>query len=176
MLVKVESAGINFIDTYQRSGLYQIPLPSTLGLEAAGTVVETGANVTGLSAGDRVAYTNVAGAYAEFAAVPADWRSRMSTCPCIGEGVQRTMLVKVKQTAASISSTGLLLIQMVKMLGLYQIPPNQKPNSGLEAAGTVVEADTNVTGLNIGDSVGAATTNVAGAYVTWSFTATPCRH
>ena len=53
VLVKVESAGINFIDTYQRSGLYQIPLPSTLGLEAAGTVVETGANVTGLSAGDR---------------------------------------------------------------------------------------------------------------------------
>ncbi|MEC8356180.1 MAG: alcohol dehydrogenase catalytic domain-containing protein, partial [Pseudomonadota bacterium] len=72
VLLKIESAGINFIDTYQRSGLYQIPLPSTLGLEAAGTVVETGANVTGLNIGDRVAYTNVAGAYAEFAAVPAD--------------------------------------------------------------------------------------------------------
>ena len=43
VLLKIESAGINFIDTYQRSGLYQIPLPSTLGLEAAGTVVETGA-------------------------------------------------------------------------------------------------------------------------------------
>ena len=41
-LVKVEAAGINFIDTYQRSGLYQIPLPATLGLEAAGTVVEIG--------------------------------------------------------------------------------------------------------------------------------------
>ena len=72
VLVKIESAGINFIDTYQRSGLYQIPLPSTLGLEAAGTVIEKGANVTGLNIGDRVAYTNVAGAYAEFASVPAD--------------------------------------------------------------------------------------------------------
>ena len=37
-LVKVEASGINYIDTYQRSGLYQIPLPTTLGLEAAGTV------------------------------------------------------------------------------------------------------------------------------------------
>ncbi|HBJ90888.1 MAG TPA: NADPH:quinone reductase, partial [Gammaproteobacteria bacterium] len=71
VLVKVESAGINFIDTYQRSGLYQIPLPATLGLEAAGTVVETSAAVTGLQSGDRVAYTNVAGAYAEYAAVAA---------------------------------------------------------------------------------------------------------
>ena len=39
VLVKVEAAGINYIDTYQRSGLYQIPLPATLGLEAGGTVI-----------------------------------------------------------------------------------------------------------------------------------------
>ena len=49
VLVKVAAAGINYIDTYQRSGLYQIPLPSTLGLEAAGTVAETGAGVSQLS-------------------------------------------------------------------------------------------------------------------------------
>jgi NADPH2:quinone reductase len=64
VLVKIEAAGINYIDTYQRSGLYQIPLPSTLGLEAAGTVEDTGTDVTRFSKGDRVAYTSVPGAYA----------------------------------------------------------------------------------------------------------------
>ena len=72
VLVKVEAAGINFIDTYQRSGLYPVPLPTTLGLEAAGTVEELGADVTHFSKGDRVAYTSVAGAYAEYAAVPEE--------------------------------------------------------------------------------------------------------
>ena len=62
VLVKVEAAGINFIDTYQRSGLYPVPLPVTLGLEAAGTVAEIGADVTHFNEGDRVAYTSVAGA------------------------------------------------------------------------------------------------------------------
>ena len=49
VLVKVAAAGVNYIDTYQRSGLYQIPLPTTLGLEAAGTVEEVGDSVTNLS-------------------------------------------------------------------------------------------------------------------------------
>ena len=40
VLIKVAAAGVNYIDTYQRSGLYQVPLPTTLGLEAAGTVEE----------------------------------------------------------------------------------------------------------------------------------------
>ena len=71
-LIKVEAAGINYIDTYQRSGLYQIPLPATLGLEAAGTVTEVGSSVSRFKPGDRVAYTNVAGAYADYAAVPED--------------------------------------------------------------------------------------------------------
>ena len=133
VLVKVESAGINFIDTYQRSGLYQIPLPSTLGLEAAGTVVETGATVTGLSAGDRVAYTNVAGAYAEFAAVPADKLVPIPEGVSFDEGAAAmlqgctahylcasTYQVKAGDRClihAAAGGVGLLLIQMVKMLG-----------------------------------------------------------
>jgi NADPH:quinone reductase len=72
VLVKIEAAGLNYIDTYQRSGFYPIPLPYTPGVEAAGTVVALGDGVSGLKAGDRVAYAASApGAYAEVAAVPA---------------------------------------------------------------------------------------------------------
>ncbi len=63
--------GVNFVDTYHRSGLYNMPLPTTLGSEAAGIVEALGANVRTLRAGDRVAYCMVRGAYAEAANVPA---------------------------------------------------------------------------------------------------------
>jgi NADPH2:quinone reductase len=69
--VKVEAAGLNFIDIYQRSGLYSIPLPVVLGMEAAGTVDALGSEVTDLKPGDRVAYAMQLGAYAEYAIVPA---------------------------------------------------------------------------------------------------------
>ena len=72
VLVRVEAAGLNFIDVYERTGLYQVELPRTLGVEAAGTVTEVGPNVTDFAPGDRVAYTLVPGAYAEYAVVPAD--------------------------------------------------------------------------------------------------------
>ncbi|MCY4640642.1 MAG: quinone oxidoreductase [Chloroflexi bacterium] len=71
-LVAVAAAGINFIDIYQRSGLYALPLPFTAGSEAAGTVEAVGEGVSGLAVGERVAYCGVLGAYAEYAAVPAD--------------------------------------------------------------------------------------------------------
>ena len=71
-LVKIAASGVNYIDTYQRSGLYQIPIPATLGLEAAGIVEATGANVAKFKPGDRVAYTSVPGAYAEYAVVPEE--------------------------------------------------------------------------------------------------------
>lgn len=65
--------GVNFIDTYQRSGLYPLSLPSGLGLEAAGVVEALGDGVTTLKVGDRVAYcTGPLGAYAEANNVPAD--------------------------------------------------------------------------------------------------------
>lgn len=68
-LVKIEAAGINYIDTYQRTGLYPIPLPATLGLEGAGIIEAIGKDVTMFAVGDRVAYTSALGAYAEYAAV-----------------------------------------------------------------------------------------------------------
>jgi NADPH:quinone reductase len=78
-LVKLEYAGINFIDVYMRSGhyarshTYQTPLPMTIGMEGGGTVVELGNVVTDLKVGDRVSYCIVRGSYAEYASVPA-WR------------------------------------------------------------------------------------------------------
>jgi NADPH2:quinone reductase len=72
VLVKIEAAGVNFIDVYQRNGHYKVPVPFTLGLEAAGTVAAVGVGVAEPKVGDRVAYTTVLGAYAEYAVVPAD--------------------------------------------------------------------------------------------------------
>src|SRR6266487_964310 len=63
VLVKIEAAGVNFIDVYQRTGLYKVPLPLTLGQEAAGTVAAVGPGVAEPKVGDRVAYTSVLGAY-----------------------------------------------------------------------------------------------------------------
>ncbi len=71
--LKIEAIGVNFIDVYQRVGLYKPALPFTLGQEAAGVVDAVGAGVTDVKVGDRVAYTTTMGSYAEYAVVPA-WR------------------------------------------------------------------------------------------------------
>jgi NADPH2:quinone reductase len=70
--VRVEAIGVNFIDTYQRSGLYPVPLPAIPGNEAAGAVDAVGLDVAGIEVGDRVAWTGVPGAYAEYAVVPVE--------------------------------------------------------------------------------------------------------
>ncbi len=72
VLIQVQAAGVNYIDVYQRTGLYKVALPFTLGQEAAGVVTALGSGVTEVKVGDRVAYTHVMGAYAEYAVVPAD--------------------------------------------------------------------------------------------------------
>ena len=72
VLVKVQAAGVNYIDVYQRNGLYKVATPFTLGQEAAGVVSAVGAGVTDPKAGDRVVYASILGAYAEYAVVPAD--------------------------------------------------------------------------------------------------------
>src|SRR5437899_12482624 len=68
-----KAVGLNYIDTYHRSGLYSLPMPSGLGSEGAGVVEEIGSGVTGLKAGDRVAYAGgPIGAYADERVMPAD--------------------------------------------------------------------------------------------------------
>jgi len=71
-LVKIEAAGVNFIDTYQRTGLYKLPLPFSLGLEGAGFVESVGASVTEIKPGDRVAFAGIQGAYATYIIAPQD--------------------------------------------------------------------------------------------------------
>ncbi|NQV69759.1 MAG: quinone oxidoreductase [Pseudohongiella sp.] len=137
VLVKIEAAGINYIDTYQRSGLYQIPLPATLGLEGAGTVEEVGPEVTLFAKGDRVAYTSVPGAYAEYAAVPEEKLVNLPDGVSFNQGAaamlqactahylsQSTYPIKNGDSClihAAAGGVGLLLIQMAKMAGAFVI-------------------------------------------------------
>lgn len=70
LLVEVEAAGVNFIDTYQRTGLYPIDFPFTPGMEGAGTVVSIGHDVDMFGVGDRIAWSSAIGSYAERSLVP----------------------------------------------------------------------------------------------------------
>jgi NADPH2:quinone reductase len=71
-IVKLAASGVNFIDVYFREGRYKAPLPFVPGQEGAGVVTEVGTEVKSVKVDDRVAWTGLQGAYAEYAAVPAD--------------------------------------------------------------------------------------------------------
>lgn len=131
--VKIEAIGLNFIDVYQRTGLYQLPLPFTLGREAAGTVDAVGPNATEVKVGDRVAYAMEPGAYAEYAIVPA-WKLVPVPAKLDSRTAAATMLqgmtahylthstypLKQGETAlvhAAAGGVGLLLIQIAKRRG-----------------------------------------------------------
>jgi len=133
VLVAIEYAGVNFFDVYQREGVYPVPLPTTLGTEAAGVVLAVAADVSDFTVGDRVVYQGVQGAYAERSTVPAD---RLVKVP---EGVSTrtaaalmlqgltahylatsTYALKAGDTAlvhAAAGGVGLLLCQMAKLRG-----------------------------------------------------------
>lgn len=70
--VRSTAVGLNFVDTYHRSGLYPLPLPLTLGMEGAGVVEAVGPKVREFKVGDRVAYANPIGSYAEVLLRPAE--------------------------------------------------------------------------------------------------------
>jgi NADPH2:quinone reductase len=128
------AVGLNYIDTYQRSGLYSLPMPSGLGSEAAGVVEEVGPGVTDLRPGDRVAYAGgPIGAYAEARIMPAD---RLVPVPAGITDAQaaammlkgmtawylalRTHPVKAGETIlvhAAAGGVGLILCQWAKHLG-----------------------------------------------------------
>ena len=71
-LIRHEAIGVNFVDMYQRSGLYPLPLPTIAGNEGAGVVEAVGEGVTLVKPGDRVVYAGRSGAYSEFRTIPAD--------------------------------------------------------------------------------------------------------
>jgi len=131
--VKIEAIGLNYIDIYQRTGLYTLPLPFTLGREAAGLVDATGPNVTEVKVGDRVAYAMEPGAYAEYAVVPA-WKlvpvpanvDTLSAAATMLQGMtahylaHSTYPLNQGDTAlvhAAAGGVGLLLIQIAKRRG-----------------------------------------------------------
>lgn len=72
LLVRVAAAGVNFIDTYRRSGVYPMPFPHVVGSEGAGVVVGVGSEVAGFTEGDHVAWSDAPGSYAELVVVSAD--------------------------------------------------------------------------------------------------------
>lgn len=71
LLVRVAAAGVNFIDTYRRAGVYAVDYPHVVGVEGAGVVAGVGEGVEGFGIGDRVAWAEAPGSYAELALVPA---------------------------------------------------------------------------------------------------------
>jgi NADPH:quinone reductase len=136
-VVKIAAIGVNFIDVYFREGRYPAPLPFVDGQEAAGTVTEVGSNVTTVKPGDRVAYTGVIGAYAEYATVPADRLVHVpdkitdqQAAAAMLQGmtahylVNSTYPLKKGETAlihAAAGGVGLLLVQMAKNIGARAI-------------------------------------------------------
>lgn len=132
-VVKLSAAGVNFIDVYFREGRYKAALPFVPGQEGAGVVTAIGSEVKSLKAGDRVAWSGQLGAYAEYAAIPAD---RLVSIPS-GVSDQQAAAAMLQgmtahylshdtyplqrgQTAlvhAAAGGVGLLLVQMAHNIG-----------------------------------------------------------
>jgi NADPH2:quinone reductase len=142
--VKHTAIGVNFVDTYQRSGLYPMQLPAVAGNEGAGVVEAVGAGVTDLKAGDRICYTGLPGSYCEQRLVPAD---RMVKLPQgITEEQAASMLLKgltvhylifstyaVKKGEtvlwhAAAGGVGLIACQWLKALGVTTIGTAGSPD------------------------------------------------
>ncbi|MHA7263403.1 quinone oxidoreductase family protein [Arthrobacter sp. TMN-37] len=143
LLVEVAAAGVNFIETYQRSGAYPVELPFTPGAEAAGVVVELGPSAAGFSVGDRVAFAEGAGTYAEYALVEADKALPVpdgveleTAAAVVLQGLtahylsNSTFPVASGQTVlthAGAGGVGLLLIQLLKAKGARVITTVSSP-------------------------------------------------
>jgi len=131
--VKIEAIGLNYVDIYQRTGLYPLPAPFTLGMEGAGVVDAVGDGVTEVQKGNRVAYSMVLGSYAEYAIVPA-WK--LAPLPAAVDAHSAAALMLQGMTAhylthstyalqpgqfalihAAAGGVGLLLVQIAKNLG-----------------------------------------------------------
>ncbi len=131
--VKIAAIGLNYVDIYQRTGLYPLSLPFTLGMEGAGIVDAVGDGVTEIKKGDRVAYAMVSGSYAQYAIVPA-WKLALLPAGIDAESAAALMLqgmtahylthstyaLKKGDAAlihAAAGGVGLLLVQIAKQLG-----------------------------------------------------------
>jgi len=135
--VKIAAIGVNYIDIYQRTGLYPLQTPFTLGMEGAGVVDAIGEGVTEVKKGDRVAYAMILGSYAEYAIVPA---SKLAPLPSNLDAKSGAALMLQGMTAhylahstcpltkddtalihAAAGGVGLLLVQIAKQRGALVI-------------------------------------------------------
>jgi NADPH2:quinone reductase len=132
-IVKIAASGVNFIDVYFREGRYPITPPFIVGQEASGVVSEVGSDVKGFKPGDRVAYTGITGAYAEYEAVPADRLVRVpagitdhQAAAAMLQGMTAHYLTRstyplkpgdIALVHAAAGGVGLLLVQMARALG-----------------------------------------------------------
>lgn len=157
MRLRVEAAGLNFIDVYKRNGLYPVKLPHTLGQEAAGVVTAVGEGVTGFKVGDRIGSAAVNGAYAEEAlvaaaqavAVPASVKLDLAAAVLL-QGMTAhylacdTFPLKAGDTAlvhAAAGGVGLLLVQIAKKRGarvLATVGDDEKAKLAREAGADAV--------------------------------------
>lgn len=133
LLVQVAAAGVNYIDTYKREGIYPTPTPFVPGEEGAGTVLAVGPGVTDFVEGDRVAWTGVLGSYAERTVVPAaaavavpDRLDDRLSAAALLQGMTAHYLTTATYPVqrgdrllvhAAAGGTGLLIVQMVKSRG-----------------------------------------------------------
>src|ERR1700674_2735781 len=133
VIVKIAAAGVNYVDVYFREGRYPVTPPFILGQEAGGVVSEVGSDVKDFKPGERVAFTGITGAYAEYEAVPADRLVRVpagisdhQAAAALLQGltahylVNSTYPLKKGETAlihAAAGGVGLLLVQMSKNIG-----------------------------------------------------------
>ena len=133
-LIQHEAVGLNYIDVYFRTGAYKAPLPCTIGMEGAGTILAVGDNVTGLSVGERIAYAGgPLGAYATQRVIPADRLVKLppeidfkTAAAMMLQGItahfllHRTFKVQPGQTIllhAAAGGVGLIMCQWAKHLG-----------------------------------------------------------
>jgi len=131
--LRIEAAGVNFIDTYFRAGIYPVPLPFTPGVEAAGVVDRLGEGAEGFALGDRVAWTGIPGTYASHCLAPVDRLVRIPdglstefaaatllqgmTAHYLTHGVRDTRPGDVVLVHAAAGGTGGLLVQLLKQAG-----------------------------------------------------------
>src|ERR1700719_1131100 len=152
VLVRVRAAGVNYIDVYQRTGLYKNPLPFGPGIEGAG-IIEKAGSETAFKPGIRVAWTQHPGAYAEFAAVPAwkvvalpDGVDEQRGAAALTQGITAEYLSETTYPArtgdvalvhAGAGGVGLLLIQLLKQRGatVYTTVSSQQKAALARAAG-----------------------------------------
>jgi len=135
--IRQTAIGLNFIDTYQRTGLYPMELPAVMGTEGAGIVEAVGRGVKDVKEGDRVAYGGVNGAYADVRTIPADrvvkvpkWIKDEEAAAMMLKGmtaeylIRRTYKVKKGETVvfhAAAGGVGLIACQWLKKLGVTVI-------------------------------------------------------